>query len=79
MGIVLNKIKYEKEKIIKSINNSSVAWLRQPTVISMSETIFEIKNRRASIARYGDGEFDIIFGRTEGFQKKDYELSRRLR
>ena len=79
MGIVLNKIRYEKERLITKINNSSVHWLRQPTVVGMSETISAIKNRKASIARYGDGEFDIIFGRTEGFQKKDLELSKRLR
>ena len=79
MGIILNKIRYEKEKFIKRINNSSVRWMRQPTVIGMSDTILAIKERRASIARYGDGEFDIIFGRTEGFQKKDLELSKRLR
>lgn len=79
MGIVLNKIRYEKEKMIEKLNNSSVFFMRQPTVMSMSETISAIKNRKASIARYGDGEFDIIFGRTEGFQKKDLELSKRLR
>lgn len=79
MGIILNKIRYEKERVITKINNSSVHWLRQPTVVGMSETISAIKNRKASIARYGDGEFDIIFGRTEGFQKKDLELSKRLR
>lgn len=79
MGIILNKIRYEKEKFIKKINNSSVRWMRQPTVIGMSKTISAIKNRRASIARYGDGEFDIVFGRTEGFQKRDLELSKRLR
>lgn len=79
MGIILNKIRYEKEKLIKKINNSSIRWLRQPSIIGMSETISAIKKRKASIARYGDGEFDIIFGRTEGFQKKDLELSKRLR
>lgn len=79
MGIILNKIRYEKEKLIKKINNSSTQWLRQPSVIGMGATISAIRNRKASIARYGDGEFDIIFGRTEGFQKKDLELSKRLR
>lgn len=79
MGIILNKIRYEKEKLIKKINNSSTQWLRQPSVIDMGATISAIRTRKASIARYGDGEFDIIFGRTEGFQKKDLELSNRLR
>ena len=52
--------------------------MRQPKVIGMSETISVIKERKASIARYGDGEFDIIFGRTQGFQKKDLKLAKRL-
>lgn len=79
MGKIKNKLLYEKEKTYTRINSLSVHLMRQPTVIGMSETISTIKNRRASIARYGDGEFDIIFGRTEGFQKKDLELSKRLR
>ena len=69
MGIIMNKLRYEKEKAIMRINKSSVYWMRQPNVIGMGETISTIKEKRASISRYGDGEFDIIFGRTEGFQK----------
>lgn len=79
MGIILNKFRFEKEKAMINVNHSSVHWMRQPTVIGMSDTIFAIKSRRASIARYGDGEFDIIFGRTEGYQRQDLELSKRLR
>lgn len=79
MGIIKNKLLYEKGKACTRINSFSIHLMRQPTVISMSETISAIKSRRASIARYGDGEFDIIFGRTEGFQKKDLVLSERLR
>lgn len=79
MGRIRNKLLYEKEKALTRINRFSVHFMSQPTVIGMSDTILAIKERRASIARYGDGEFDIILGRTEGFQKKDLELSKRLR
>lgn len=79
MGIIRNKLIYEKEKMVTRFNQGSRKWMRQPTVIGMSQTIAAIKERRASIARYGDGEFDIIFGRTEGYQKKDMALSARLR
>ena len=79
MGRIRNKILYEKEKALTWINHLSMYWMHQPRVFGMSDTILAIKERRASIARYGDGEFDIIFGRTQGFQKKDLELSKRLR
>ena len=50
-----------------------------PQIISVDKTIDAIIQRKASIARYGDGEFDIIFGRTEGYQKQNLELSSRLK
>ena len=53
--------------------------MRNPIVKSMDETIDAIVERRASISRYGDGEFDIIFGRTQGFQGLNYELGERLK
>lgn len=52
---------------------------KAPQIISIDKTIDVIIQNRASIARYGDGEFDIIFGRTEGYQKRDLELSSRLK
>ena len=79
MGIILNKLVYEKEKAVIRFNRGSQKWMRQPRVIGMRETIEAIKARRASIARYGDGEFDIIFGRTQGFQRRDFVLSNRLK
>ena len=79
MSRVRNKIRYEYEIMKTNFNRLSTRWIRQPTVIGMSETIDAIKDRKASIARYGDGEFDIIFGRTEGFQNQNHELSKRLR
>lgn len=79
MGFIRNKVLYEKEKAITRFNQSSQNWMRQPMVVGMAETIATIKKRRASIARYGDGEFDIIFGRTEGYQGKNVQLSKKLK
>lgn len=79
MSLIRNKLRYEQEKVIKRLNNNSIHWMRQPVVIGMTETIAAIKERRASIARYGDGEFDIIFGRTEGYQTDNIKLSCRLK
>ena len=78
LRLINNKYLYEREKAIIRYNRSSVRWMRQPTVKSMDETLLTIKQRRASIARYGDGEFDLICGRTEGYQKNDPLLSKRL-
>ena len=79
MGIIYNKLQYEAEKMLQRIQRSSTKWMRQPTVIGMSETISAIRSRRASISRYGDGEFDLICGRTEGFQNSNRQLAQRLR
>lgn len=79
MSVILNKLLYETEKLNTRIQQSSRRWMRQPEVIGMSETISAIKNRRASIARYGDGEFDMIFGRNQGFQPENNLLGLRLR
>ena len=79
MGILKNKLIYEKEKAVIRYNCTSVHWMRQPAVMSMDDTIAAIRDRRASIARYGDGEFDVIFGRSEGYQKSNMLLGKRLR
>lgn len=79
INILKNKLLYEKEKFIKQYNTLHKRFIRQPKVLSMDETINAIKERKASIARYGDGEFDIIFNRTKGFQKQSKSLSTRLK
>lgn len=50
-----------------------------PHIVSVDKTIDAIIQRKASIARYGDGEFDIIYGRPEGFQPQNKQLARRLK
>lgn len=48
-------------------------------VIGERETLEAIRDRRASIARNGDGELEIMIGRGIYFQEYDPELARRLR
>ena len=52
--------------------------LTELTIISPEETLNEILNNNKSISRYGDGEFDLLFGSSIGFQKVDKILSKRL-
>lgn len=74
------KIQDFKDIVCYEFNQKLVPLIfRAPRIISIDETIDAIVKRRASIARYGDGEFDIIFGRAEGYQKRDLELSKRLK
>lgn len=80
---IKNKCIYEfektKENFIFLINECIVRNLfKKPIVETMDETIEKVKNG-ASISRYGDGEFDIIFGRMQGFQRKDKKLGKRLK
>ncbi len=82
MKKLLKKIKdkcaYEREKFVTRRNRNSVKYMKQPMVYSMDETAKAIKERRASIARFGDGEYDLMFKRSQGFQQADAKLGKRL-
>lgn len=80
---IKNKCIYEfdktKKKILFLLNEHIVRNLcRKPVVETMDQTIDRLI-KGASISRYGDGEIDIILGRTEGFQKRDKKLAKRLK
>ena len=49
------------------------------SVVDERETLRTLCERRASLARYGDGELEIIIGRDIHFQEYDPRLARRLR
>ena len=49
------------------------------TIISPEDTLNEIIYNNKSIARFGDGEFQIIFGNNIGFQSSNKKLSNRLK
>lgn len=48
-------------------------------IASPEETIDKILKDKASITRFGDGEFDFIYGVDMNYQKMDPDLSRRLK
>lgn len=47
-------------------------------IASREETLNEIINNHKSIARFGDGEFLIIFGKRNAFQKMNKIIKTRL-
>lgn len=51
-----------------------------PRIMTLEETIDEIVLHKKSIARFGDGEFGIMFGVSRWrFQREDEKLAKRLR
>lgn len=51
-----------------------------PNIMSLEDTIDEIVLHKKSIARFGDGEFGIMFGVSRWrFQREDEKLAKRLR
>jgi len=50
-----------------------------PKVRLENETIKDIAEKKCSISRFGDGEFNMCIGRNKSFQKYDKELVSRLR
>jgi glycosyltransferase family protein len=48
-------------------------------ILSEEETLDEIIKKNKSISRFGDGEFDLIFGKEIGFQKVDKILIKKLK
>lgn len=81
--LIRNKTLYELDKVNKRIHRAfNEGFIKKvmtkPIVETMDETMDKLING-ASISRYGDGEIDIICGRTQGFQKKDRDLAKRLK
>lgn len=50
-----------------------------PKIADAESAIYEIVHHGKSMSRYGDGEFDIMLGRKNSFQKNDRLLARRLK
>lgn len=68
---MLDNLKYEIADELKSI--------KLPKILNQFESVEAILNSNKSVARFGDGEFNLILGNSIGFQEYDPELSRRLR
>lgn len=46
---------------------------------SLEETLIRIEKKQKSVARFGDGEFKIIMGKSIGFQSSEIRLSQALK
>jgi len=70
-------------EMLQNYGTRALAAFRIPgadlRVIGERETLDAIRERHASIARYGDGELEIMIGGGISFQEQDPELARRLR
>lgn len=60
-------------------DKDNLKYLKSLKIMSMEESIRYIIKTKCSIARYGDGEFLIMGGYSNGFQKQDERLAERLR
>lgn len=76
---IKNKLKYEQEKRRWNRNiraaEHSPAW---QNVATIDETLAMLQSG-CSICRYGDGEFKVMAGLSNGFQQVDAALAARLR
>ncbi len=77
--ILFFKFKIRKKKYLLSQNKPYEQGIkRTPTVISCEDSIEELLNSQKSIIRYGDGEFNIIKGKSIRFQEYNYNLKKEL-
>ena len=62
------------DKLLMAKNRRSL-----PVIKGKEDTLTKIANERCSIARLGDGEFGLIFGKGLGFQEYDQNLADRMK
>ncbi|MBO1579743.1 SP_1767 family glycosyltransferase [Bacillus sp. XF8] len=68
----LNRLTIIKDRFMKY-------FLKPPAIQSIDDTLTKIIRDKASVARYGDGEFKLIHNRDITFQRADHLLSKRLK
>lgn len=73
MSFYIQNLEYETAANLES------GCITFPKILGSRETIFEIVNNKKSMSRYGDGEWDLILGRDNSFQKVNQELRKRLK
>lgn len=71
----INLFEYYHSQCSKCSNELVFKGLKIKSPIS---TLNKIINNNSSISRFGDGEFNLIFGNNIGFQKYNYTLAKRL-
>lgn len=77
---VKNKLAYEADKFNRARNwravDRSAAW---QSVATIDETLDRLLASECSMCRYGDGEYKVMAGGSNGFQKPNPALAKRLR
>ncbi|PER35126.1 glycosyl transferase family 8 [Bacillus cereus] len=68
----LNRLTIIKDRFTK-------CFFKPPRIQSIDETLKKIIHDKASVARYGDGEFKLIHNLDITFQRADHLLSKRLK
>lgn len=69
------RLKAVEENIAYEMESSG-CWL--PSILSLEETLRFVIENRYSLARYGDGEFELMAGRNMSFEAKNKEMSDKL-
>lgn len=74
-NIIWETLSYYKHLILNESERKKL-----PTrVLTTAETLKAIREHRYSLSRYGDGEFDLIFGNSLKFQKYDQRLAEKMK
>ncbi len=79
-GTIKNKLNYEIEKFVYKRNyEKAKKCYPLQNVLSIDETLDKLLESDCSMCRYGDGEFKVMLGKSNGFQQKDKKLAKRLK
>lgn len=69
---VTNKLLIFKDSIFSRFQKT-------PSIKSIEETINYIIENKASVSRYGDGEFKLAYGKNISFQRSNKELQKKIK
>lgn len=79
-NIIYNYIRYSLDNIRYTIiNRGTLTWSNKIHVLSFKDTVDKLIKTNCSIIRYGDGEFNLIDGKSIGFQNENTNLSSQLK
>ena len=76
---IVGKIRREYDRLSTEVRLAQIRRKGKIPILDSLQTLYLIQNRNLSIARFGDGEFNIVFNcKGVGFQKGSEDLSARL-
>lgn len=74
-NVIWEELSYYKHLVLNELDRK-----KYPTeVFGTAETLDAIREEKYSLSRFGDGEFDLIFGKDLKFQKYDPRLGEKLK